>query len=335
MDIEGFVRVSNNSGEEYEDAQVRLVVGRINLVEKIAQLARVRLEDVSKLYTKGKRRLEERALKHAVEKAEDKDEVFSFFVGFADGKGGGRPKQVAKEGLSEYFIYTIEGTETIPNGWSKRLRSLEAANVPLKIQYRCRREYGYKLVRHVSARQRQGVETRLDAAAGRHRPRFPPQRPRRVELPRRPAGQVHPHRRQDRVEPRARPQRDFRTRQAAMPPRQHLDATPRGRNLQKVASPTWRSRPIIRWLAGTSERCIASGCELHPKPIDLEVRQPFSGNVVFRSGLSAKNYDYQTVEYTAAVKPGEKVDLLHEVIRRQGRNAKQNRVAIERSEKLP
>ena len=39
---------------------------------------------------------------------------------------GGRAldeKQIIKEGLSEYFIYTIEGTETIPNGWSKQLRS--------------------------------------------------------------------------------------------------------------------------------------------------------------------------------------------------------------------
>ena len=41
MGFEGFVRVSNNSGEEYEDAQVRLVVGKINLVEKIAQLAQI------------------------------------------------------------------------------------------------------------------------------------------------------------------------------------------------------------------------------------------------------------------------------------------------------
>ncbi|HZZ72791.1 MAG TPA: hypothetical protein VFE24_11100, partial [Pirellulales bacterium] len=39
--LEGFVRVSNHSGEEYERAQVRLVVGMINLVEKIAQLAHV------------------------------------------------------------------------------------------------------------------------------------------------------------------------------------------------------------------------------------------------------------------------------------------------------
>ena len=40
MSFENFVRVTNNSGEDYEDAQVRLVVGNINLVEKIAQLAR-------------------------------------------------------------------------------------------------------------------------------------------------------------------------------------------------------------------------------------------------------------------------------------------------------
>ena len=58
------------------------------------------------------------------------------------------PKEIVKEGLSEYFIYTIEGTETIPNGWAKRLRSFEAAKVPVKIQYRYRpAEYGERLVR--------------------------------------------------------------------------------------------------------------------------------------------------------------------------------------------
>ena len=38
--IEGFVRVHNRSGEDYEDAEIRVVVGKINLVEKIAQLRR-------------------------------------------------------------------------------------------------------------------------------------------------------------------------------------------------------------------------------------------------------------------------------------------------------
>ena len=40
MSFEGFVRITNNSGEDYPDAQVRLVVGEINLVEKVADLAR-------------------------------------------------------------------------------------------------------------------------------------------------------------------------------------------------------------------------------------------------------------------------------------------------------
>jgi hypothetical protein len=49
LNIDGFVRVTNNSGEEYENAQVRLVVGTINLVEKIAELARVPMKDVKDL----------------------------------------------------------------------------------------------------------------------------------------------------------------------------------------------------------------------------------------------------------------------------------------------
>src|SRR5258706_8487399 len=41
MALAGNVRVTNNSGEDYENAQVRLVVGVIHLVEEIAQLARL------------------------------------------------------------------------------------------------------------------------------------------------------------------------------------------------------------------------------------------------------------------------------------------------------
>ena len=39
----------------------------------------------------------------------------------------------------------------------------------------------------------------------------------------------------------------------------------------------------------------------------------FGGHVVFRSELVAKNHDYQTVEYTATVKPGDKADLKYEI----------------------
>ncbi len=39
MNIDGFIRVINNSGEDYPNAEVRLVVGTVNLVEDIAGLA--------------------------------------------------------------------------------------------------------------------------------------------------------------------------------------------------------------------------------------------------------------------------------------------------------
>src|SRR5882724_1793206 len=58
--LEGFVRITNNSGEEYEDAQIRLVVGTINLVEKIAELAKIPMAEVDKLADTQKAQLRSR-----------------------------------------------------------------------------------------------------------------------------------------------------------------------------------------------------------------------------------------------------------------------------------
>src|SRR5271157_5729818 len=142
LSFDGFVRVSNNSGEEYEDAQVRLVVGTINLVEKIAQLARLPPADLDKLETAQKDEFRKKVVR----------EVLDLPASTPESAAAPAPppaeKQIIKEGLSEYFIYTIEGTETIQNGWSKRMRSFDATAVPFKIQYRYRpQEYGEQLVR--------------------------------------------------------------------------------------------------------------------------------------------------------------------------------------------
>ncbi len=141
LSFDGFVRVFNNSSEEYEDAQVRLVVGTINLVEKIAQLAHVPVNEVRNLdegRTRGLR-LEAATLVLGVPDSA---------AAGASGRGASEPKQIIKEGLSEYFIYSIEGTETIQNGWSKRMRSLDTTAVPFKIQYRnLPQEYGEQVVR--------------------------------------------------------------------------------------------------------------------------------------------------------------------------------------------
>src|SRR4030043_331664 len=40
MRLQGYVRVTNNSGEDYENAQTRLIVGQVHILDEIAELAR-------------------------------------------------------------------------------------------------------------------------------------------------------------------------------------------------------------------------------------------------------------------------------------------------------
>ena len=145
MRLEGFVRVTNNSGEDYENAQTRLIVGQVHILDQIAALAQ-------RQYPYGRPGIrvagfkeEERALKKrakmALAQAEAKD-----LISFA-----GAPKEITKEGVSEYFLYTIEGTETIPHGWSKRLPSFDQDDIPVINLYKFEKErYGKSVVRFLS-----------------------------------------------------------------------------------------------------------------------------------------------------------------------------------------
>src|ERR1051325_10957374 len=113
MELAGHVRISNNSGEDYENAQVRLVVGTIRLVENIADLARAgrpggmppASTTAQPVETDKKEALMLRAVAKSVSAAE------------------ARPREIVKEAISEYFLYTVEGRDTIPTGWSKRMPS--------------------------------------------------------------------------------------------------------------------------------------------------------------------------------------------------------------------
>jgi hypothetical protein len=62
--------------------------------------------------------------------------------------------------------------------------------------------------------------------------------------------------------------------------------------------------------------------------IEVEIRRPYDGHTIFRSELEPTLYDYRTVQFVTHVKPGEKKDLLFEVVTRQGRNHKQNNVTL-------
>jgi hypothetical protein len=146
MRLQGYVRVTNNSGEDYENAQTRLIVGKVHILDQIAQLARRKYpygrpgEPVS---TKQFRRLGGEAKKEMEGLAEVE---YDFALAPST-----KPKEIKKEGLSEYFLYTIEGTETIPTGWSKRLMSFDVDEVPVINLYKFEQErYGNSVVRFLS-----------------------------------------------------------------------------------------------------------------------------------------------------------------------------------------
>ena len=140
--LQGYVRVNNNSGEDYENAETRLVVGKINLLDRIAELAR-RQQPYGR---PGPVPMVGGAVE--ADFAMPMEEMRAAKSMMAPSV---RPKQILKEGLSEYFLYSIEGAEDIENGWGKRLISFSAGEVPVENLYRYEVErYGEKPVRFLS-----------------------------------------------------------------------------------------------------------------------------------------------------------------------------------------
>ena len=140
MRLKGYVRVTNNSGEDYENAQTRLIVGKVHIIDQIAELAR-------RQHPYG-RAGEQIVPEPVVEKWFAGVEIKEHLTVKFDVLG---VKEVKKEGLSEYFLYTIEGTETIPTGWSKRLLSFDVDDVPVVNLYKFEQErYGNNVVRFLS-----------------------------------------------------------------------------------------------------------------------------------------------------------------------------------------
>ena len=322
LGLEGFVRVANNSGEEYEKAQVRLVVGKINLVEKIAQLARIPMDEVAEM-EEGKREKSRRVVLKGAMKAPAAASAPSR-------EPADKPKEIIKEGLSEYFIYTIEGTETIPNGWSKRMRSFEGTTVPFQIRYRYREpEYGARLVRMYiltnDEKSKLGTTPLPDGVVrvfrdnGRDGLSFLVAQPTKYV----PIG--------DKIELNLGPDPEVIFQLVKLRVlRDNLWMHVHGVNVFRRADQPGLKIDVNSTVAGWDDHTYYSQRirNYSKKPIDVEVRRSYPGHVVFRGALGAKNHDYRTVQYTTRVKPAEKADLRYEVRQLQGRNQKQNNVTI-------
>ncbi len=138
LNVTGYVRVTNGSGEVYDNTQTRLVVGKINLVEKIADLARRPPPGGSPgLTAAGSGAVtfnnNSSALYFKVVEFDDKARKGTLTLGGLVVEAG---KDVKKEGLSEYFLFTIAGREDIKDKEPKRLVALKVADVPLESIYK-------------------------------------------------------------------------------------------------------------------------------------------------------------------------------------------------------
>jgi hypothetical protein len=133
MSLKGYVRVTNNSGEDYQDAQTRLIVGQVHILDQIAELARRQYPYGSPIVSHDKKAAVGGIFEDEIRHVTDKIEYGFKELEEIDGLG---LKEITKEGLSEYFLYTIEGTETIPNQWSKRLLSFKTDDIEIQSLYK-------------------------------------------------------------------------------------------------------------------------------------------------------------------------------------------------------
>jgi hypothetical protein len=325
MSFEGYVRVFNSSGEEYENSQVRLVVGTINIVEKIAQLANISVPQVLEMrkedFAKARRGVLAKDLADSAGMA-------------APAESQSAPKSIVKEGLSEYFIYTIEGTETISNGWSKRMRSLEGQRVSFKIEYRFRpQEYGEQLVRLYLLKNDEASKlgstplpdgmVRVFRDNGRDGLTYLTQQPTKYI----PIG--------DKIELNLGPDSEVIHELIKL-------QVFRGDLILQVHGSN-EFRKIGEEGSFKEEKASIAGWDDHEvfverirnyssKPISVEIRRTLPGHIVFKSLLSPKLHDFQTVELKSAVDPGKRIDLRYEVTRKQGTSTKQSNISLEKGE---
>lgn len=302
MRFTGHVRVFNQSGEEYEDAEIRLIVGRINLVEKIADLARRRGIPVPKPQSpmaKSLRRESALRAMNAAEAAGRDDRV--------------EAKKIVKEGLSEYFMFSVEGTETVSNGWSKRMPAVRTEKTKFDIVYRMRaHQYGPRPLRFFvwqndhehelgdaplpDGRVRVFRDNGRDGLSflGEQLVRYVPiKAPIEVNLGT-----------DDLVVYETRAQTTERT-----------NFTFAGRRPRVVG---WDEQ--TRWLDTVRN--------YRGKPIRFELRRVWPGDVDYSSEMATKRFDYQTAEATFTVPAHGKVLYPAIVVRHLGNHARQNRLDL-------
>ncbi len=303
LSVRGNVHVFNRSGEEYENAQIRLVVGKINLIEKIAQLANRQGVPVPTTGTATHDSYRRKAVLDLVDAASVPGLISAT---------GGRPKQIIKEGVSEYFLFTVDGHETIRNGWSKRMLAVKADDVEFKITYRMRAyQYGPRPVRFFSWRNDQ-----------QHKLGESPL----------PNGLIRVFRENGQEGLSYLGQQNLNY----VPVQAEIEVNLGTDDLvvyTRRRSKTTRSdfqfsvhRQVTGW--NESQSWVDTVRNYRAKPITVQLRLQWPGDVEFQSEKAVSLFDFRTVETTVVVEPRQHRELVYDALIHHGTNAKQNRVRL-------
>ena len=329
MTLDSFVTVTNRSGEDYDNAQVRLVIGNINLVERVNEL--VRQSNMAKdEILERKRAKRAQMARKMLGKSSGRYEMAAMpSLAMADSLE--EEKSVEKESLSEYYIFTIEGTETIPDQWSKRLRSGFSKAIEIDTVYRYRpREYGEILARVLIFKN--DKKSSLGEAP----------------LPKGKI-QIYQQNQQNSLTYIAGLTLKYTSvgekveLNSGVDPEIYFELV----NLKNWRDNIWmyyRKAKVYRRVGDghikVDHNSTVSGWDEHSlyvqhlrnftdKPIKVEIRRLIYGDAMVKSQLDIKKHDFQTVDINSKLMVGEKQELLYETSIKKGKNAKQNMVSLQ------
>ena len=331
MAMDNFVTISNLSGEDYDNAEIRLVIGQINLVERVSELVARAQQNKHNIAKKSLQRERKEVLKREARKMmaqpagqyEMSDMAMAASV-FAE------EKTVEKEGLSEYTIFSIEGTESIPHQWSKRLRSGFARAIEIEMIYRYRpREYGHYLAKILIFKN--NTASLLGESP----------------LPR---GNIQIY--QKNQANSLIPMANLTLKYTAIGEKIELNmGNDPEVHFKLVNLKNWRDNIWMYYRKGNVHRRIddgriivdhrstVSGWNEHSlyvqelknytdKPIALEIRRVIYGDAIIKSELDIKKHDFQSVDIYSQLDVAEQQNLLYETEVKKGRSEKQNNLLL-------
>ena len=187
LSFDGFVRVFNKSGEEYEDAQVRLVVGTINLVEKIAQLAQVPANKAVE-FNAGANRVEGKGLTETYARPNPRPGLEARMTG---GQRKTNHQRRPERILHLHDRRNRDDPKRLVEADALARRDGRAVQDPISLSPAGIRRAARA---DVLAHEQQGIEARHVSVAQRRGAGIPRERPRRAFLSDATRGQIHPDR---------------------------------------------------------------------------------------------------------------------------------------------